>query len=133
MRLARRAQVRLGMTATRLLALAVLATPVAARAVQVPIPIEGSSLNISLQLQTQALLTENGTPDGQHPSFDIFMRRSRIFIDGDFSQHWSFALLLDNPNYGKNANFSGRAFVSDAWVGWAPTGINGPNVLYIDA
>ena len=59
------------------LALAVLTIPATARAVKVPIPIEGASLNISFQLQTQALFNQHGTPDGQTPSFDMIFSLSR--------------------------------------------------------
>lgn len=115
------------------LALAVLTIPATVRAVKVPIPIEGASLNISFQLQTQALFNQHGTPDGQNPSFDIFVRRSRVLINGDISQNWSYLVQLDNPNFGKNGVFTGRALVQDAWIGWAPLGISGPNVVYVDA
>src|SRR5438132_585066 len=39
---------------------------------------------------------------------------------------------LTNATFGKFGNFGGRAIVQDAWVGWAPTGITGGTVVYID-
>jgi hypothetical protein len=46
---------------------------------------------------------------------------------------FSYLVQIDNPNFGKFGNFNGRAIVQDAWVGWAPTGIKGGTVVYIDA
>jgi hypothetical protein len=105
----------------------------AAHAVNVPLPIEGATLNVSLQLQTQVLVNEAGTPDGTASSYDIFIRRSRVLINGDINQNFSYLVQLDNPNFGKFGNFTGRAIVQDAWIGWAPTGIKGGTVVYIDA
>src|SRR5713226_7992471 len=93
-------------------ALLLLLAPAASYAVNVPIPIEGATLNVSLQLQTQVLVNEAGSPDGTSPSYDLFVRRSRVLINGDIN---------------------GRAIVQDAWIGWAPTGIKGGTVVYVDA
>jgi hypothetical protein len=116
---------------------AVLATSLmlapAAFATKVPIPIEGATLNVSVQVQTQALINENGAPNGTDPSYDIYVRRTRILVNGDISQNFSYLIQLDNANFGKFGNFTGRAIIQDAWIGWAPTGITGGNVLFIDA
>jgi hypothetical protein len=105
----------------------------AAFATKIPIPIEGATLNVSVQVQTQALINENGAVNGSDPSYDIFVRRTRLLVNGDISQNFSYLFQIDNANFGKYGNFSGRAIVQDAWIGWAPTGITGGNVLYIDA
>lgn len=115
-----------------LLAASLLIAP-AALATKVPIPVEGASLNVSVQVQTEAMVTENGAPNGSDPAFDIFVRRTRILVNGDISQNFTYLIQVDNANFGKFGNFTGRAIVQDAWVGWAPTGITGGNVLYIDA
>jgi hypothetical protein len=115
-----------------LLATSLLIAP-AALATKVPIPVEGASLNVSVQVQTQALVTENGAPNGSDPAFDIFVRRTRILVNGDINQNFSYLIQVDNANFGKFGNFTGRAIVQDAWVGWAPLGITGGNVVYIDA
>src|SRR5712671_7631521 len=119
-------------TLKALLAASLLLAP-GAYATKVPIPIEGATLNVSVQVQTEAMVTENGTPNGQDPSYDIFVRRTRILVNGDISQNFSYLFQIDNANFGKFGNFTGRAIVQDAWIGWAPTGITGANVLYIDA
>lgn len=114
-------------------ALLLLFAPAASHAVKVPIPIEGATLNVSLQLQTQLLVNEAGAPDGTSPSYDVFVRRSRVLINGDYNQSFSYLVQIDNPNFGKFGNFNGRAIVQDAWIGWAPTGIKGGTVVYLDA
>ena len=116
----------------RLLLAAVLVAP-AANAVKIPIPIEGATLNLSFQLQTEALVNENGNSAGTDPSYDLYIRRSRLLINGDLSQNFSYLIQFDNPNYGKFGNYTGRAIVQDAWFGWAPTGITGGTVVYVDA
>jgi hypothetical protein len=115
------------------LALALLVTPAASYAVKVPVPIDGVTLNVNVQLQTQLLANENGNASGSGWSADVFVRRTRLLVNGDIGQNLSYLLQLDNANFGKYGNYSGRAIVQDAWVGWAPTGISGPNVIFIDA
>src|SRR3989475_12723212 len=119
-------------TLKALLAASLLLAP-AAFATKIPIPIEGATLNVSVQVQTQALINENGAPSGSDPSYDIYVRRTRLLVNGDISQNFSYLFQIDNANFGKFGNFGGRAIVQDAWIGWAPTGITGGNVLYIDA
>src|SRR5438105_14113864 len=114
-------------------ALSVFLAPAVAHATKIPLPIEGATLNLSLQIQTQFVANEAGTPDGLNPSYDIFVRRTRLLVNGDVNNNVSYLLQIDNANFGKFGNFTGRAIIQDAWIGWAPTGITGGNVLYIDA
>jgi|GEM_PF-2539662 len=115
------------------LILAALFVSGAANATKIPIPIEGATLNVSFQLQTQFLVNQDGTPDGLSNSYDIFIRRSRLLINGDLGPNFLYVIQLDNPNFGKFGNFTGRALIQDAWVGWAPFGLTGGNVLFVDA
>src|SRR2546425_4940418 len=119
-------------TLKAVLATSLLLAP-AALATKIPIPIEGATLNVSVQVQTEAMITESGAPNGTDASYDIFVRRTRLLANGDINQNFSYLLQIDNANFGKFGNFTGRAIVQDAWIGWAPTGITGANVLYIDA
>jgi hypothetical protein len=119
-------------TLKAVLATCLLLAP-AAFATKIPIPVEGASLNVSVQVQTEALINENGAPSGQDPSYDIFVRRTRLLVNGDMSPNFTYLFQIDNANFGKFGNFTGRAIVQDAWVGWAPMGQTGGNVLYIDA
>ena len=119
-------------TLKAVLATSLLLAP-AAFATKVPIPIEGATLNVSVPVQTQFLMNENGAPNGSDPSYDIYVRRTRLLANGDISPNFTYLIQVDNPNFGKFGNFSGRAIVQDAWVGWAPLGQTGGNVIYIDA
>lgn len=107
--------------------------PGAALATKIPLPIENATMNLSIQVQSQALYNENGAPSGTDPSLDLFVRRSRLLVNGDFANSFSYTFQLDNANFGKSGNYSGRMVVQDAWFGWAPTGIKGGTVVYIDA
>lgn len=116
----------------RLLLVTVLVAP-AANAVKIPLPIEGASLNLTFQLQTEAVINENGNSAGTDPSYDLYIRRSRLLINGDLSPNFQYLIQIDNPNYGKFGNYTGRALIQDAWFGWAPTGVTGGTVVFVDA
>src|SRR5436190_7072338 len=96
---------------------AVLATSLmlapAAFATKVPIPIEGATLNVSVQVQTQALINQHGAPNGTDSSFDIYVRRTRILLNGDISQNFSYLIQADTANFAKFGNFTGRAIIQD--------------------
>jgi len=117
----------------RALALALVLAPAASFATKVPIPIEGATLNVSFQIQPQFLINQAGTPDGTGASYDVYVRRTRLLVNGDLGPNFTYLIQVDNANFGKWGNFTGRAIIQDAWVGWAPTGITGPTVIYIDA
>lgn len=115
------------------LGLALLLAPAAAQAIAVPLPTSDATLNVNFQLQPQFLVNEAGTPDGTSPSYDFLLRRVRFAIDGNVTKSFSYYFQVDDPNFGKFGNNNGRVAVQDAWVGWAPTGIEGGTVVYIDA
>src|SRR6266852_631883 len=100
------------------LGLALLFAPASSYAISVPLSTTDATLNLNLQLQPQFLVNQAGTPDGMDPSYDVFVRRARIAVNG---------------TVGKFGNLAGRVLVQDAWGGWAPTGIDGGTVIYIDA
>src|SRR5437762_8368970 len=110
-------------------ALAMLLAPLASQAVNVPLPIEGATLNIIPAIQTQMMLTEHGTPGGDGWATDIFARRTRLYVTGDINPNFSFYTLVDNANFGKFGNYTGRMIVQDAFVSWAPMGKTGGTVL----
>ena len=89
-------------------------------------------MNINAIVQTQALFNENGTPDGTGWSKDIYVRRSRFQIYGDATKRFSYYVQVDNANFGKYGNFTGRMIVQDAWVSWGPGGTKGNNVLLLE-
>ena len=83
----------------RLVVAVVFLAPAASRAVNVPLPVEGSTVNLTVFVQTQALLNENGSPDGQSPSYDVFIRRSRLQANGDIGNSFSYYFQVDNTNF----------------------------------
>jgi hypothetical protein len=115
------------------LVLALFLAPAASYAISVPLPSNAATLNLNLQLQPQFIVNQSGTPDGMNPSYDIFLRRARIAINGTVGKDFSYYFQLDDANFGKFGNLTGRVQVQDAWVGWAPTGIDGGTVVYVDA
>jgi hypothetical protein len=116
-----------------ILGVAISLAPASSYAISVPLPTNEATLNLNLQLQPQFLVNQAGTPDGLDPSYDLLIRRVRIALNGNVGKSFSYYFQLDNPNLGKFGNFTSRVLVQDAWVGWAPTGIDGGTVVYIDA
>lgn len=107
--------------------------PFAAHAIKVPVPVEGVNLNLGLNVQTHILLNENGAPNGTDWSADAFMRRTRIFANGDVTKYLWFFIQVDNTNFGKYGNFTGRMVIQDAVFAWGPTGTSGNDVFMIEA
>jgi hypothetical protein len=116
-----------------ILAFALLFLPAASYAMKVQVPVDGATLNVNVQLQSQLLANENGNSAGNGWSADVFVRRTRLLVNGEIGRNLAYLLQLDNANFGKYGSSSGRAIIQDAWVGWAPTGTGGPNVVFIDA
>jgi hypothetical protein len=117
----------------RALALMLMLAPAASFATKIPIPIDGATLNVSAQFQPEIQTNFGASPDGTSPSFDVFARRTRLLVNGDISSNFTYLMQLDNANFGKFGNYSVRAIVQDAWVGWAPMGNTGGTVVFIDA
>src|SRR3981189_367895 len=115
------------------LCLALVLASASSYAITVPLGTDQATLNLNLQLQPQFLVNEAGTPDGMNPSYDLFLRRARINFNGNVGKNISYLFQLDSANFGKFGNLTGRVLVQDAWIGWAPTGIDGGTVVYVDA
>src|SRR5438128_5747223 len=115
------------------LSLALFLASASSYAINVPLGTEDATLNLNLQLQPQFVVNEAGTPDGMNPSYDLFLRRARVAFNGNIGKNFSYYFQLDNANFGKFGNLTGRVITQDAWIGWAPTGIDGGTVVYIDA
>lgn len=107
--------------------------PVAAYAVNVPLPVEGATMNLSMNLQTHALFNEAGSVDGTSWSTDLFIRRSRLGVSGEIAQHFWYFAQVDNPNFAKYGNFTSRLILQDAVFAFVPTGLTGGNVVFIEA
>jgi hypothetical protein len=114
-----------------LVAGALLLAP-ASFAVNVPVPIEGATINLGLAIQSQMLFTEHGTPSGDGWATDVFARRTRVQFGGTVNQHFSFYTQVDNANFGKYGNYTGRMIVQDAFFSWAPVTNSGDSVFMIE-
>jgi hypothetical protein len=77
-------------------------------------------------------MTENGTPDGQSLAYDLFVRRTRVQLNGNIGNNWLYLVQIDNANFGRYGNFASRMIVQDAWAAWGPWGVKGDNVLLIE-
>ena len=66
-----------------LLPVVLLCLAPAARAVNVKLPVQDASLNLTVTVQTQLLINENGAPNGNDLSYDIYARRTRIQANGE--------------------------------------------------
>jgi Phosphate-selective porin O and P len=106
--------------------------PVASYAVSVPLPTKDITLNLQVFIQPQLQINENGAPNGTDASYDLFVRRTRLQVNGDVGSNWSYYFQIDNANFGKFGNFTGRMIVQDAWVAFGPLGTKGDNVLLVE-
>ena len=106
--------------------------PAASHAVNVTLPTKDATLNIQFYVQPRFQLTENGTPNGQDTAYDLFVRRTRLQANGSIGDNWLYLIQVDNANFGRYGNFTGRMIVQDAWASFGPFGTKGNNVLLIE-
>src|SRR5882724_6028141 len=104
----------------------------AAHAVAVPLPTKDATLNLQVFIQPQMQINENGSPNGTDASYDLFVRRTRLQVNGDVGSNFSYYFQVDNANFGKFGNYTGRMIVQDAWIAWGPFGTKGDNVLLVE-
>ena len=83
----------------------------AAHAVAVPLPTKDATLNLVVTIQPQVQINQNGAPNGTDPSYDLFVRRTRLQANGDVGSNWSYYFQVDNANFGKFGNYTGRMIV----------------------
>jgi hypothetical protein len=120
-------------TTLRLLpALLLCLLPAVSEAVNVPLPIKEATLNLQVHIQPRFQLTEDGSPSGQDPAYDFFVRRTRIQANGNIGPNWLYLFQVDNANFGRYGNFTSRMIVQDAWASWGPFGTKGDNVLLLE-
>lgn len=56
-----------------------------------------------------------GNPDGDGPSFDLFLRRARLMLWGTVTKDLAYFIETDEPNLGRNGNFATTPIVQDAF------------------
>ncbi|HET7786727.1 MAG TPA: hypothetical protein VIR81_14600 [Myxococcales bacterium] len=106
--------------------------PATSQAVNVVLPTKDATLNIQFYAQPRFQFTEDGAPTGSDPAYDFFVRRTRVQANGSVGNNWLYLIQVDNANFGRYGNFTGRMIVQDAWVSWGPGGTKGDNVLLIE-
>jgi hypothetical protein len=121
------------LTPSLLSAVLLCLVPATSHAFNVPLPTPDATLNMQIYIQPRFQLTENGAPSGQDTSYDLFVRRTRIQVNGDVGKNFLYLIQVDNANFGKYGNFTSRMIVQDAWASWGPGGTKGDNVLLIEA
>jgi len=83
-----------------LVSMLVLLGPGVARAQWQVASMDGkSSVKFGVLLQPQAEWLE--TPDAEHVSQNLFLRRARLLVGATINESWSFFLETDSPNLGK--------------------------------
>lgn len=60
-----------------------------------------------------------GAADGKSPSFDFFVRRVRLMAYGSVTKELSYFIETDQPNWGKEGNFTTSMFIQDAFLTYA--------------
>ena len=60
-----------------------------------------------------------GNPEGDGPSFDLFLRRARLMLWGSATKELSFFIETDEPNLGRGGTFSTSTFIQDAFLTYA--------------
>lgn len=104
-----------------------LLSSTSASAVNVPVPADGATLNLNVQLQPWIRVAEDATTQG-NVGEDVYLRRVRLLAQGNFNKEFLYLIQLDTPNFGKGGDFTTRELIQDAWIAWNP--IEG---LYLDA
>lgn len=70
-------------------------------------------LNISLLIQPQFAAAQRAAPNGDVGT-DLFLRRGRLILSGQYDPRISFVFITDQPNWGKNGDFSSTFIIQDA-------------------
>ena len=74
---------------------------------------EDTFYTIGILAQPQLTFGENLTPDGGWNS-DFLVRRGRIVLTGQVDSNIGFVLITDQPNWGKNGDYSAQFILQDA-------------------
>lgn len=101
---------------SRLLVLTALLTALPAAAGKIQLG-EDAVLNVDVLLQPQMQLVKDGAPTGG-VSTDFFLRRVRLFAFGTITKKLSFFIDTDQPNFGKNGDYSVAFYIQDAVISY---------------
>jgi hypothetical protein len=101
------------LAAASTLGLALAATP--ANALVAVHESDNATMKLGFLLQPQLHLTQHGTTEDGF-GIDPYIRRARILMYGRVGDNVNFFAETDNPNFGKNGDWTGRTFIQDAFV-----------------
>jgi hypothetical protein len=77
---------------------------------------DNATMKLGFLLQPQLHLMQDGNAAGDGLGIDPYLRRARILMYGRVGENVNFFAETDNPNFGKNGDWSGRTFIQDAFV-----------------
>ncbi|NOJ94877.1 hypothetical protein HMI51_18305 [Corallococcus coralloides] len=101
---------------SRFLVLTALLTALPAAAGKIQLG-DDAVLNVDVLLHPQMQLVKDGAPTGGVGT-DFFLRRVRLLIFGNITKRLSFFIDTDQPNFGKNGDYSVAFFIQDATVAY---------------
>jgi len=73
-------------------------------------------LKLSGLLQAHGTFTREGAPNGEDVGTEFFLRRMRLMAFGQLNDKINYFIETDNPNFGKNGDFTPNTFIQDAFV-----------------
>ena len=76
---------------------------------------DDKNFGIGVLLQPHFRFDLEGSSEGT-PGYDPYLRRARILMTAKFTDKVNFFAETDNPNFGKNGDWSGSMFMQDAFV-----------------
>lgn len=88
---------------------------------------DDKNFGVGFLLQPHFRMDLEGSNEGT-PSYDPFIRRARILFTAQLTDKVLFFAETDNPNFGRNGDWSSNTFIQDAWVEY-----NVSDALQIDA
>jgi len=101
------------LAAVSTLGLALAATP--ANALVTVHDSDKATMKMGFLLQPQLHLMQHGTTEDGF-GIDPYIRRARLMMYGRVGDNVNFFVETDNPNFGKNGDWSGHTFIQDAFV-----------------
>ncbi len=76
---------------------------------------DNATMKMGFLLQPQLHLMQHGTTEDGF-GIDPYIRRARLMMYGRVGDNVNFFVETDNPNFGKNGDWSGNTFIQDAFV-----------------
>ncbi len=78
---------------------------------------EEAVLNVNVLFQPQMVMAKDAAPVGDAGT-DFFLRRVRLLVFGNVTKQLSFFIETDQPNLGRDGNWSVPIFIQDAFASY---------------